>query len=124
MTVPKVPPSVVRFCTIGGSAAASVTVQGDPQLKSIVSPGAAASIAARSEPSGGVVALSAEVVTVIVAAPAGIVTRLNQQTATIHACLTTRIVSSPFAQWSKPRYERYSKPGGYYSNPNRRRNFP
>src|SRR5580704_4282492 len=94
-TVPNVPPSIVRSCMIGGSAAASVIMHGDPQAKSIVSPDAAANMAARSEPAGGLVALSAELVTVKVAAPAGIMTAaLRQQAAMIHASLTTRIFHS------------------------------
>ena len=60
---------VWHLCVIGGSAAAKVMVQGDPQAKFMVSPALAARIAARSEFGGGDVALSAELVTVIVAAP-------------------------------------------------------
>ena len=58
-TSPRVPPSIVRSCVIGGSAAASVIVA-DPEgrEKRIASPAAACSSAKRRVPATGAVASS------------------------------------------------------------------
>src|SRR5580692_6696256 len=50
-TLPKTPPSIVRFWAIGGNGPPNVIVQGDDaQLNLIVSPGAALRIVERRSP--------------------------------------------------------------------------